>query len=453
MSNHLAIATVTATLQRMLQSAVGVDMEGATVTTVRPDSNGGGTPETGLNLYLYQVSPNLAGRNMDLPTRRSDGTTVMRPRVAFDLHYLLTFYGEESSLVPQRVLGSVARTLHAQPILSRESIRTTVDEHEYLSDSNLADEVELVRFTPISLSLEELSKLWSVFFQVPYRLSVAYQASVVQIEEEETISVAKPVTEPVIEVQPSITEPVEAASPDELEDLEMWLEADAGVTYDEEGEVSDWADQSGNGYDAAQSKADNMPTFVPHTIGRKPVIRFEGNDYLAIRGFHYDIPGAVDQITICMLFRSTSSEKQILMSFDRSEYWRLSLREAESRYVGWDTADETGTVHNQETEGSYNDGRWHFLCVWFEAGASPDKGIRIDGEGIASDDAHGGGNIGTGETRYGFIGVGSEAGRFNGRRAPYYYFQGDIAEVAVYNRALEGSELDQLEEYIKEKYA
>ena len=32
------------------------------------------------------------------------------------------------------------------------------------------------------MNLEELSKLWSVFFQTPYALSIAYQASVVLIE-------------------------------------------------------------------------------------------------------------------------------------------------------------------------------------------------------------------------------------------------------------------------------
>ena len=40
MSNHLAIATVTATLQRILQDTAQVDVEGARVTTVRSDNVG-----------------------------------------------------------------------------------------------------------------------------------------------------------------------------------------------------------------------------------------------------------------------------------------------------------------------------------------------------------------------------------------------------------------------------
>ncbi|MEZ4734078.1 MAG: DUF4255 domain-containing protein [Caldilineaceae bacterium] len=190
MSNFLAIATVTATLQTVLQGAVGADVAGATVTTVRPDGSDNGLPPRGMNIYLYQVTPNSAWRNADLPTRSSDSRLIQRPRVALDLHYLLTFYGSELTLEPQRVLGSVARTLHAQPLLTRDEIRATRqnalddDPDHFLRDSDLADDVELVKFIPLSLSLEELSKLWSVFFQTPYTLSMAYLATTVLIEAE-----------------------------------------------------------------------------------------------------------------------------------------------------------------------------------------------------------------------------------------------------------------------------
>ncbi|MBX3010856.1 MAG: DUF4255 domain-containing protein [Caldilineaceae bacterium] len=199
MSNFLAIAAVTATLQAVLQGTVGTDVPGATVTTVRPDSNSSGLPPRGVNLYLYQVTPNSAWRNADLPTRTGDSRLVQRPRVALDLHYLFTFYGSELTLEPQRVLGGVARTLHAQPMLTREEIRTTRqhaladDPDHFLRESDLADEVELVKFMPLSLSLEELSKLWSVFFQTPYTLSMAYLATTVLIEATTTPQRALPV--------------------------------------------------------------------------------------------------------------------------------------------------------------------------------------------------------------------------------------------------------------------
>src|SRR5215216_5475616 len=104
MSNFLSIATVTATLSQLIQAAIGTDVPGATVSTIRPDGNGGNNiPDIGVNLYLYQVTPNIAWRNADLPTRNSDGQAVQRPRAAIDLHYLLTFFGNEVQLEPQRL--------------------------------------------------------------------------------------------------------------------------------------------------------------------------------------------------------------------------------------------------------------------------------------------------------------------------------------------------------------
>lgn len=195
MSNFLAIATVTAGLRHALGPVVATAVPGAAVTTMRPDAPTTDTPEPRVNLYLYQVTPNAAWRNADLPTRNADGGVVKRPQVALDLHYLLTFYGEEGQLEPQRLLGSVVRTLHARPLLTRSMIQATIVDPAFgfLAASDLADAVELVKFTPVALPLEELSKLWSVFLQTPYTLSIAYQGTVVLIESEDAPLSAPPV--------------------------------------------------------------------------------------------------------------------------------------------------------------------------------------------------------------------------------------------------------------------
>jgi hypothetical protein len=112
-----------------------------------------------------------------------------------DLHYLISFYGDETQLEPHRLLGSAVRTLHAKPVLTRTMIESTKAAVPLLATTDLADDVELVKLTPLALSLEELSKLWSVFFQTPYALSVAYQGTVVLIESKESPETALPVRE------------------------------------------------------------------------------------------------------------------------------------------------------------------------------------------------------------------------------------------------------------------
>jgi hypothetical protein len=191
MSNYLAVATVTAALYEVLQPAVGNAVLNAKVGFSRPDSSSSTTPL--VNVYLYQVTPNAAYRNADLPTRRSDGTLVQRAQAAFDLHYLFSFHGDDAQLEPQRLLGAVTTTLHSQPLISRSAILKAITDYSFLKTSDLASQVETVRFTPTSLSLEEFSKLWSVFFQIEYSLSAAYQASVVLLESTDAPQEAPPV--------------------------------------------------------------------------------------------------------------------------------------------------------------------------------------------------------------------------------------------------------------------
>jgi hypothetical protein len=204
MSNHLAVATVTATLKRTLDEALAAGTPGsvpnATASTVRPEdvTNGNGA-KTGINIYLYQVMPNASLRNEELPTRRADGSLVRRPQAALDLHYILTFYGDEKEQEPQRLLGTAISTLNERPVLSRDAIRHAIDQAvaddpaTYLQFSDLVDQIDLVKLSPLALNLEELSKLWSVFFQTPYVLSVAYQGTVVLIESDVHPTSAPPV--------------------------------------------------------------------------------------------------------------------------------------------------------------------------------------------------------------------------------------------------------------------
>jgi len=45
----------------------------------------------------------------------------------------------------------------------------------------LAQQIPPVKFTPVALTIEELSKLWTVFFQTAHALSITFTASPVLI--------------------------------------------------------------------------------------------------------------------------------------------------------------------------------------------------------------------------------------------------------------------------------
>jgi Pvc16 N-terminal domain len=191
MSNALGISAVTESLVQFLSNAIvkPSQVPDAWVSSVTPDQTAG-LANPGVNVFLYQVSPNAAYRNADLPTRAADGKTLLRkPQLALNLHYLLTFYGDESALAPQRLLGATALALHAFPNLQRTDVQNAPIEplssaHHLKgsADSGLAVQSQLIRFTPVTYTLEELSKLWSFLLKVDYVLSAAYVASVLLIQ-------------------------------------------------------------------------------------------------------------------------------------------------------------------------------------------------------------------------------------------------------------------------------
>ena len=209
MSSALAIAAVTASLKDLLNDGL-MDHDLSTlgsfaVTAQPPDRVTTGTTENNqLNLFLYQVTPNLGWRNVDLPSRSRDGTQrLTSPPLALDLHYLLTAYGAQD-LNAEVLLGYAMQVLHETPVLSRQQLRIALGAPApvdgtllpgpfgSLSAIDLADQVEQIKLTPVYLGSDDLSKLWTAM-QARYRLSMAYMVSVVLIQGHDPGRAALPV--------------------------------------------------------------------------------------------------------------------------------------------------------------------------------------------------------------------------------------------------------------------
>lgn len=177
MSNSLGIGAVTATLRDLLSGIATVpDLEDTTVTT-RPldQARENGNTAGQLNVFLHLTLVNGAWRNMDLPQQVKSGETV-EPPLPVNLYYLITAYGRNNDDVfAHRILGQAMSILHDHPVLSRAEIQAA------LPGNDLHEQIERVRITPQSMSVDEMSKLWTTF-QTQYRISAAYQAAVVLIE-------------------------------------------------------------------------------------------------------------------------------------------------------------------------------------------------------------------------------------------------------------------------------
>jgi hypothetical protein len=210
MSSPLAIAAVTAALKDLLNNGL-LDHDLSTVgsfavTAQPPDRVATGTGEPNqLNLFLYQVTPNLGWRNVGLPTRDGSGVRLSAAPLALDLHYLLSAYGSQD-LNAEILLGYAMQLLHETPVLTRAQLRTVLggtspvdgaipnlpSPFGSLSALDLADQIELIKITPVFLTTEDLSKMWTAM-QAKYRPTMAYMASVVLIQVPKGGRVAAPV--------------------------------------------------------------------------------------------------------------------------------------------------------------------------------------------------------------------------------------------------------------------
>jgi hypothetical protein len=208
MSSALAIAAVSASLKDLLNNGL-IDHDlssiGSFAVTAQPPDRitTGQTEVNQLNLFLYQVTPNAGWRNAGLPSRDSRGARISNPPLALDLHYLLTAYGA-ADLNAEVLLGYAMQVLHETPVLTRQQLRAALAAPSpidgtilpgpfgTLSAVDLADQVELLKITPVYLGTEDLSKLWTSM-QARYRPSMAYLVSVVLIQSDARTTSAPPV--------------------------------------------------------------------------------------------------------------------------------------------------------------------------------------------------------------------------------------------------------------------
>lgn len=228
MSTALRIAAVTQVLKDLLNDGLinndvsGITQNNITVTALSPDKiqTGDGTEVSSLNIFMYQASYNQGWRNIGLPSINSNGERITNPPLAIDLHYILTAYGA-SELHTDILLGMGMKFFHENPILSRELIAEATEQVQvgndgnslpeslsFLSQSFLANQIELVKIIPEVFTIDEISKLWTAL-GAKYRPTAAYKATVVLIESEKPAKAGLPVKERNIYVKPINTPYIE----------------------------------------------------------------------------------------------------------------------------------------------------------------------------------------------------------------------------------------------------
>jgi len=217
MSSALAIPGVTAVLRHYLNnvynnasSVLGsVSVSAKAPDVVQTEIGSGPNSLLQVNLFLHQVTPNAAWRNVGLPSLAADGVTVLKnPPLALDLHYLLTAYAFEDSHA-EALLSYAVSFLHDNPVLLRGQITAALAALpsnpfcDGLRVSGLADQIEMIKMTPATLGREEMAWIWTAL-KADYRPTFPFQVSVVLIQPSNPIVSALPVLQRNISVQSNL---------------------------------------------------------------------------------------------------------------------------------------------------------------------------------------------------------------------------------------------------------
>ena len=234
----------------------------------------------------------------------------------------------------------------------------------------------------------------------------------------------------------------QVAQPSALTGLVFWVKADVGVTTNASGKVTAWADQSGRGNHAAAADA-SAPDWVAGEAGLngKPTLRFNGTSQkmtVANRILTNGIAGC----TVVAMAKADVNDDVSLVGIRTGGGNPLVQLDQDSgghvRFIVKNSAGTTASAVGQVHTGIYGmyAGRlykgagtvWTNLVYFSKSSA----------EATAAADFAASTNLTSGD-QY----IGAASSRF---------WDGDIAEVLIYNRAVSEAELDQIAAYLSSRY-
>jgi Pvc16 N-terminal domain len=170
MSASTAIGMVSTSLRNLLVSEMQLNLT-VEVTVLAPDEPGG---DRRVNLFLYRLEENPYLKNAEPTLHPGPPPMLMPPPLSLELFYLMTAYAPNDALTgnatSHQILGEAMRVFHENAEVPRNVL-----------DAGLLDARERLQIVKRSLDPEELSRIWSTFDQ-PFRLSVLYQVSTVQLD-------------------------------------------------------------------------------------------------------------------------------------------------------------------------------------------------------------------------------------------------------------------------------
>ena len=240
--------------------------------------------------------------------------------------------------------------------------------------------------------------------------------------------------------------------------LSLWLKADAGVTLSGS-DVTAWADQSGNGFNANGNVVDGVnPTFVSNVKNGKPILRFGNSNSATVLRTNATTFGNSGEFTIFTAHQYNETDNTWAELISKGD---LATEEGttfaiSARFIG----SEDPTQSSFGVMGFANDEyAWNFL---YQDPASTSWSLLVATQSVANNSQtyHINGSLASSSASVASInqtniaiGIGNGGDGATPLGASNGGFKGDLAEIIFYNRAVTTPERQQVEAYLNAKYA
>ena len=163
------------------------------------------------------------------------------------------------------------------------------------------------------------------------------------------------------------------------------------------------------------------------------------SDYISVREHQYADP--IEEISLAAWVKT--GQRGMIASWDRSEFFRFAVGDDVggnngTTFVAFDTC--CPCCHDWFGKTDVADDKWHHLVA-----TSDGKEHRIYVDGKLDEKADAPAKvIGAGLARFGFIGIGSEAGAFDAATGPTWAYGGILDEFMLFHRPLSEKEITYL---------
>jgi RHS repeat-associated protein len=222
--------------------------------------------------------------------------------------------------------------------------------------------------------------------------------------------------------------------------LKVWLKADS-LAQASGSAVSQWSDESGNANHATQGTSGNQPVFQTGNLNGKPAVNFDGsNDYLQLPNGFNDFSSGATLVVVAKPTAGGVSPRLIDLGSGTGGNNNILLHRYQDGKIRFQLT-PSGTVDTATGTFPLNESR---LITATHDGTNSQSGnakIYKDGSLSVSGSLP---SIANSTRTANTIGKSNWAGEDQ--------FQGDIAEILIYNRQLTTIEREQLEAHLAEKY-